>query len=289
MKRYLNVGQPPAPAGRVRASIPALPLTLTRLLTAAATLLLCSSGMASDPNGNNPEPNFYPNFTKDVFAAESNPYYAAFVEDTYHFSKTLTVTAGLRWDIFGGRNERFNRQEYFNPNVSNTLNGVTYRGAEIYANGTDVLRYNDQSSTIFWYHAWALPGSPSPTSLTRRAGQFDDGPTTHNVASAGLNTDGFSSSDHVTPPALTPTAIRYSIGLRRATRIPEAALDNIHRPIFFKQSPFPTEPPQFSRLHPPAWLITSGTTLNTVLRSQRTPTTYNYNFAIEMSCPIRSS
>ena len=53
------------------------------------------------------------------------------------FPKTLTITAGLRWDIFGGRNERFNRQEYFNPKVSNSFNGVPYTGAEIYVNGSN--------------------------------------------------------------------------------------------------------------------------------------------------------
>ena len=81
-----------------------------------------------------------------MFAAESNPYYAAFVEDTYHASKTLTVTAGLRWDIFGGRNERFNRQEYFDPNVSNTVSGVSYTGAEVLRQQQQSLSVHNQSA-----------------------------------------------------------------------------------------------------------------------------------------------
>jgi hypothetical protein len=136
MKRYLNVGQPPAPAGAYTFDTSATADSNSTLNGGSdfASLLV---GMATDPAGANAEPNFYPNFTRDVFAAESNPYYATFIEDTYHASKTLTVTAGLRWDIFGGRNERFNRQEYFNPNVSNTLNGVTYTGAEVYNSGSN--------------------------------------------------------------------------------------------------------------------------------------------------------
>ncbi len=73
-------------------------------------------GMGTQP-GTETNQGSYPSFTKDIFAAESNPYYAAFAEDTFHASKSLTITAGLRWDIFGGRNERSNRQEYFNPNI----------------------------------------------------------------------------------------------------------------------------------------------------------------------------
>ena len=131
MKRYLNVGQPIAPSGAY-----GFDLSATDQQTSPASgnvvggsdfaSFLVGMGMAP---GAEPSTG-YPNFTKDLFAAESNPYYAAFVEDTYHPSKTVTITAGLRWDIFGGRNERFNRMEYFNPNVTNTVNGVSYTGAE---------------------------------------------------------------------------------------------------------------------------------------------------------------
>ena len=90
-------------------------IRLSPALTGGSDFASLLIGMGEFP-GN--EQNDYPNFTKDVFAAESNPYYAAFIEDTYHASKTLTITAGLRWDIFGGRNERYNRQEYFDPNAT---------------------------------------------------------------------------------------------------------------------------------------------------------------------------
>ncbi len=35
------------------------------------------------------------NFTQDLFSAVASPYYAAFVEDTYHVRPNLTITAGL--------------------------------------------------------------------------------------------------------------------------------------------------------------------------------------------------
>src|ERR1700685_2377080 len=139
MKRYLNVGQPPAPAGAYGFDISAtdqqtLPPGGTTFGGSDFASLLV--GMGSQPGTESNQGN-YPSFTKDIFAAESNPYYAAFVEDTFHASKALTITAGLRWNIFGGRNERFNRQEYFNPNVSTTANGVPYTGAEIYVNSNN--------------------------------------------------------------------------------------------------------------------------------------------------------
>ena len=39
------------------------------------------------------EGNDAPNFTKDLFVAESSPYYAAFIQDTYHPNHALTITA----------------------------------------------------------------------------------------------------------------------------------------------------------------------------------------------------
>lgn len=130
LKRLLNVGQPIAPAGSY-----AFDISATDQATGAqapvggsdfASFLL---GMGTAPGS---EENSYPNFTKDLFVAEASPYYASFIEDTYRPRKTLTITAGLRWDIFGGRTERHNRLEYFDPNITNSSSGVAYTGAEVY-------------------------------------------------------------------------------------------------------------------------------------------------------------
>jgi hypothetical protein len=75
-------------------------------------------GMGTPPGT---ESNSYPNFSNDLFAAEASPYYAAFVEDTYRPTRTFTVTAGRRWDIFGARTERHNRLEYFDPTAASTV------------------------------------------------------------------------------------------------------------------------------------------------------------------------
>jgi outer membrane receptor protein involved in Fe transport len=129
MKRFLNVGQPPAASGSYAFDISATDQTVA-CATGGSDFASFLVGQGTVPGS---ESNSYPNFTKDLFAAEASPYYAAFVEDTYHVTKALTITAGLRWDIFGGKTERHNRLEYFNPTAANTFSGVSYTGAEVYA------------------------------------------------------------------------------------------------------------------------------------------------------------
>src|SRR5581483_6799610 len=81
MKRYLNVGQPPAAAGAY-----GFDLSATDQQSSVNTPVGGSDyasfliGMGSLP-GTESNQGSYPSFTKDIFAAESSPYYAAFVED----------------------------------------------------------------------------------------------------------------------------------------------------------------------------------------------------------------
>ena len=127
MKRYLNVGQPPAPAGsylfrRHVLRISPLPVRLAaaitpphssaweqRLATNQAVIRI-SPKTSSRPN---PIPTTQPSSRIPIMPHTK-----------------LTITAGLRWDIFGGRNERFNRQEYFDPTCKQHRSGVSYTGAE---------------------------------------------------------------------------------------------------------------------------------------------------------------
>ena len=95
MKRFLNVGQPPASSGSYAFDISATDQSVSNGGGGSdfASFLI---GMGSTPGSRT-----LPNFTKDLFAAEANPYYAAFIEDTFRPTRTFTITAGLRWDIFG--------------------------------------------------------------------------------------------------------------------------------------------------------------------------------------------
>ncbi len=288
MKRYLNVGQPPAPAGAYEFDISGTDQSNVSAVGGSdfASLLV---GLAADPNGPNPETNFYPNFTKDVFAAESNPYYGTFVEDTYHPATTLTITAGLRWDIFGGRNERFNRQEYFDPNAVNSVDSNSYTGAEIYANSSNrspfTANLHDFGPRLGF--AW----QPIPHFVVRGGAGFYYGPSTHNVGSATLNTDGFSSS--TTWLGTCPTAAgntTYNGSSLCSGAAPGSPAPSFTGP-YSLSNPFPVPPGTTGGIvpvltSPPSGLANNlGITLNTVLHSQRTPTTYNYNFGLEYELP----
>jgi hypothetical protein len=278
MKRYLNVGQPPAPAGASGFDVSATDQTVGSVIGGSdfASLLI---GMGSQPGTESNQGN-YPSFTKDIFAAESNPYYAAFVEDTFHASKALTITAGLRWDIFGGRNERFNRQEYFNPNAAGSASGVSFTGAEVYVNGGNrspyIANMHDFGPRLGF--AW----QPVSHLVVRGGAGFYYGPTTHNVESAGANSDGFASS--TTWNATCSNGDSNTVFNTGNGPCVAGQADNFTGP-YSLSNPFPNGVVPVFTTAPAGLANNLGTTLNTVLRSQRTPTVYNYNFALEYELP----
>jgi hypothetical protein len=283
MKRYLNVGQPPAPAGAYAFDVSATDQSVASVTGGSdfASLLI---GMGEFP-GN--EQNDYPNLTKDVFAAESNPYYATFIEDTFHASKNLTITAGLRWDIFGSRNERFNRQEYFNPNATNTLSGVQYTGAEVYVNSSNRSPFKTNMHDFGPRLAFAW--QPVAHFVVRGGAGIYFGPATHNVASAGQNTDGFSSGSPWDATCLNADGNTVYNGTSCNANAGSAT--DVFTGDFSLSNPFPNPPgtpggviPVFTTA-PTGLANNIGITLQSVLQKQRTPTTYNFNFGIEYELP----
>ena len=253
-KKFMNIGQPPAPAGAY-----GFDNTATSSTTFAgdgsdfASFLL---GMGSTPGGESG------NFTKDVFAAEANPYYAAFVQDNYHITPKLTLNLGLRWDIFGGRTDRHNRQEYFDPNLAFVLDGVSLTGGERFAtNGARspfTTNLKDLGPRVSF--AW----QPQQHFVLRGGAGIYYGPSSEMVANPALNADGFGSSS-------TWNATQYNSDGNTVMLNP---LNN----------PFPAGvvQPTGSSLGP-ATNIGSG--LSTVLHSPRTLTTYNFNLGFEVEFP----
>jgi len=281
MKRYLNVGQPPSPAGFYLFDISA---TDQSVASAVGGSDYASALIGLSSNAQNEE-NINPNFTRDLFAAESNPYYGSFVEDTYHASRTLTITAGLRWDIFAGRNERFNRLEYFNTSISSSLNNVPFTGAELYANGSNRSPFTTNMHDLGPRLAFAW--QPVEHFVVRGGAGIYYGPSLHQVASAGNDTDGFSSSTEWLGTCTLPDG---NTTFNSNGACAPGAVDNFTAP-FSLSNPFPNPPgtpggivPTFTKA-PTGVANNFGTTLSTVLRSQRTPATYNFNFGLEYELP----
>jgi hypothetical protein len=77
-----------------------------------------------------------PNWTTDIFGANSNPYSGLFLQDNWHPTTALTINAGLRWDAFPGATERFNRMEYFDSTLGYAINGVDLTGGEVFSNNS---------------------------------------------------------------------------------------------------------------------------------------------------------
>ena len=278
MKRLLNVGQPPAASGSYGFDISGTDQT-TASAAGGSDFASFLAGIGTEPGT---ESNGYPSFTKDIFAAESSPYYASFVEDTYHPTKKIAVTAGLRWDIFGGRTERFNRLEYFNTAVGNSVDGVSYTGAEIYANGNHRSPF-DTNLKDFGPRL-GFSWQPAQSLVVRGGAGFYFGPSTHMVAGVGQDSDGFSSSttwnatcfnaDGNTTYNGTSTCVGAAAGSPAASTTGIYSLSN----------PFPNGVVQL--LSSPSGLANNlGTALNTVLHSQRTPLVYNFNFGLEYELP----
>jgi len=287
MKRFLNVGQPPAPSGAYLFDKSATDDNSTNPATDAsgnalpygndfASFLL---GMGTAPGS---ESNNYPNFTKDLFVAEASPYYAAFIEDTYHASHSLTITGGLRWDIFGGKTERHNRVEYFNPSATDTVSGVSFTGAEIYANSgnrspfTTNLKDFGPRLGVSW--------QPTKRLVVRGGGGFYFGPSAEMVGSASLDSDGYSSSTTWNATCLNAAGNTIFNGTSGCADAAPGSPAPSTTGIYSLSNPFPGGVVQL--INSPTGLGNNlGTTLNTMLHSQRTQETYNFNFGLEYELP----
>jgi Carboxypeptidase regulatory-like domain len=283
MKRFLNVGQPPSPSGSYSFDISSTSQTTANSVGGSdfASFLLGMGNTAIQSN-------FQPSFTQDLFVAEANPYYAAFFEDTFHASKTFTVTAGLRWDIFGGRTERHNRLEYFDPTAVGTDPNTNqpFTGGEVFASSghrspfTTNLKNFGPRLGFSWQAVSHL--------VVRGGAGFYYGPSAQQVASATLNSDGYSTSNNWLGTCSNSDNNTVLNGSNQCGANVAFSGNPITAP-FSLTNPFP--PQLGAGLLPPSQLQPSGLTtglggaLNTMLHSQRTPVTYNFNFGLEYELP----
>ncbi len=287
MKRFMNVGQPPFPSGDYYFDQSATDQTTGADSPVGgndfASFLF---GMGTAPGSEST------NFTKDLFVAEASPYYAAFVQDTYHITPSFTVTAGLRWDIFGGKTERHNRLEYFDPSAQGSVNGVNFTGGEVFSSGSNRSPFTTNLTNFGPRLGFAW--QPSKDFLVHGGAGIYFGPSAEMVSSAGENSDGFSSVTNwnATDWNNDPNTIAFDGGGQGNSVLYASSLDPS-----FSGGPAPSSTAPYSLSNPfPAGVVPLigssqglgtylGSTLSTMFHSQRTQTTYNFNFGWEYSFP----
>jgi hypothetical protein len=277
MKRFLNVGQPPAPSGAY-----AFDVSATDQSTANggggsdfASFLM---GMGEQPGS---EGNDAPNFTKDLFVAEASPYYAAFVQDSYHPSHALTITAGLRWDIFGGRTERHNRLEYFNPSATGTASDVSFTGAEVYVTSGDRSPFTTNLTNFG--PRLGVSWQPAKQLVVHGGGGFYFGPSAEMVGGAGLNSDGYSSTTNWDATCFNADGNTVYNGTNQCEGFAGGPAPSTTG-VYSLTNPFPAG--VVPLISSPTGLGNNlGILLNTMLNSQRTQETYNFNFGLEYQLP----
>ncbi|MGA2807776.1 MAG: carboxypeptidase regulatory-like domain-containing protein [Terracidiphilus sp.] len=272
MKRFLNVGQPPAPSGNYQFDETATSQTAISGGGGSdfASFLL---GMGS--------PSESTNFTQDLFVAEASPYYAAFIEDTYHPNHALTITAGLRWDIFGGKTERHNRLEYFDPTAAGTdpVSGAPFTGGEVFS--TSGHRSPFTTNLKDFGPRLGVSWQPVRHLVVRGGGGFYFGPSAEMVSGATLDSDGYSTSVNWNATAWNEdqNTINYDAANGNSGSNGNTIMVNS------LSNPFPTGLVAPSQLKPSGLDTGLGANLSTMLHSQRTQETYNFNFGLEYEFP----
>jgi hypothetical protein len=72
--------------------------------------------------------------------ATENYQYAAFAQDNWKVTTKLTLNLGLRYDVSLPRTDRFNRQNWWDPNVTNPLNGGSISYTDPISNAPTTVR-----------------------------------------------------------------------------------------------------------------------------------------------------
>jgi hypothetical protein len=292
MKRFLNDGQPPAPSGAYAFDISATDESNNpnnpNAGVGGSDFASFLFGMGEEAGASLTEGNDAPNFTKDLFVAESSPYYAAFVEDTYHLNHALTITAGVRWDIFGGKTERHNRLEYFDPTATYTADGYagTLTGGEVFAKNGSRTPFTTNMHDIG--PRLGISWQPERHMVVRGGGGFYYGPSAHMVGSPNLDSDGFSSQTTWAATCSNAdgnTVYNGTNACAGATSGPAPSATG----IYSLTNPFPTVggvPGIIQLTGATQGLATNlGSPLSTMMHSQPTQRVYNFNFGVEYEFP----
>ncbi|HKI11955.1 MAG TPA: TonB-dependent receptor, partial [Candidatus Acidoferrum sp.] len=292
MKRFMNQGQPPASSGSYNFEVSATDQSTTPVGPAGSTTV-GGSDFASFLLGMGGYPGYEGgNFTQDLFVAVASPYYAAFIQDTYHATKSFTITAGLRWDIFGGKTERHNRLEYFDPKAVGTdpSTGLPFTGGEVFATSSNRSPFTTNLTNFG--PRLGLAWNAAKHLVVRGGAGFYYGPSVQMVSGAAENSDGYSTYNNWTSTcyngdANSPGGLGNTVfnGTNQCAGAAPGSPAPSVTGIYSLSNPFPTGLVPPSQLQPSGLQTGLGGSLNTMLHSQRTTVTYNFNFGLDYELP----
>src|SRR5580658_1464178 len=182
--------------------------------------------------------------------------------------------------MFGGRTERHNRLEYFDPSAADTFSGVSYTGSEVYVSGNNRTPFTTNLDDLA--PRLGFSWQASNVLVFRGGGGFYYGPSSQMVGSTSLDSDGFSSQTtwNATNWNEDPNTIAWDCAnLGQQACQGDQGNTTI---VSTLSNPFPNGVVPLTGNSATALL---GTTLNTMLHTQRTALAYDFNFGWELELP----
>jgi hypothetical protein len=181
-RSFINMGQPVAPSGQYNFDGTA---TSSRTLAgdgyAFASYMMGMGALNTSAQG----------FTIDPYTAQASDYYGLYLTDNWRVTPRLSLDMGIRWEVFGGRSERYGRLTWFDPDAGFTMNGASLRGGLRFAEGTKspfpAMNANISPRLGLSYRL-------GDRTVVHAGGGMFYGPATHSVGTVGDNTDSYATN-----------------------------------------------------------------------------------------------
>ena len=123
-------------------------------------------------------------------------YIAGYFQDDWRVTKNLTLNLGLRWDIDTPRTERYNRTNYFDPNVASAAASALpgLKGGLVFVGVDGRPRTQFDADTNNWAPRFGLSWQFLPGTVVRAGYAILYGPS-QQAAAGTIGTMGFSTSN----------------------------------------------------------------------------------------------
>jgi hypothetical protein len=185
--RFIPIGelQPAAPQGQF--NFDARFTGANPLATAATSGSSIASYLLGNPSSGNID------YNPEV--SISSRYFGVFVQDDWRVSRKLTLNIGLRYELETGRNERYNRLSWFDPNVANPIGAQVglpnLRGGLQFAGVGGNPRYQKTLDTNNFGPRFGLAYTVAPKTVVRAGYGLFFLPATGDDTGRNLGSEGY--------------------------------------------------------------------------------------------------